>query len=193
MRRPGVTLRPLVLLLAACCSNVAFGQNLPTITAADWEHLLPSIRSVLKGEFPNERVEELSEISIERTVDVTGDGIPAALVHIGPAGAYTAELTVMRLEDSKPVTAIFRQKEGKTGALIFLEGSSVRHGEAVTMRPKEHVVFSGHWSTDDSGKVDHCTGEAYKWSPQAKIFNFSRRLTSKIIREWCSNLRFDTP
>jgi hypothetical protein len=45
--------------------------------------MIPNIRSVLVREFPKEKVGEHYQIRIERKGDVTGDGVPEALVYLG--------------------------------------------------------------------------------------------------------------
>lgn len=57
--------------------------------------MIPAIHELLKSRPGNH--EERYPISIRKTADVTGDGVPEALVYLGEGGAYTDYLAVLRV------------------------------------------------------------------------------------------------
>jgi len=153
--------------------------------AVEWKRMIPDIRTVLQKTFPNERIEEHYPITIVATGDITGDSVPEALVTLGDGGAYTDEVTLVRMEGHNPVAAVFRQKDSKVSSMVFAQGSSVRHGETVEMKPERQAVYAGHWSTDDAGKLNGCYVEAYRWHAKTRTFNFNEMLSGEIGREFC--------
>jgi hypothetical protein len=94
----------------------------------------------------------------------------------------------MRLQNGRPVVATFRQPDGKTGPWTFLEGSSVRHGAAVSLRPEFHAIFAAHYSMGNFGKIETCGGEAYEWNIKTETFDYSKRLSKRIGKDFCHEL-----
>ncbi|WP_263366393.1 hypothetical protein [Edaphobacter bradus] len=154
----------------------------------DWKAMLPEVQEATQKEFRD--AGEHYAVSISRTAEVTGRGTLEALVDLGSGGAYTDAMTVMRMEDGRPVVALFRGKDGMVSSMVFLEGASVMHGKAVEMVRSEHAIFSGHWSRNSDGtKFGKCKGEAYRWNAAAKRFDFSQGLSNKLTRDFCRKKR----
>ncbi|HET9318850.1 MAG TPA: hypothetical protein VFO27_03715 [Bryobacteraceae bacterium] len=147
--------------------------------------MIPEIRALLQKEFPDQRIEAHYAITIVATGDITGDSVPEALVTLGDGGAYTDEVTLVRMEGHNPVAAVFRQKDTKVSCMVFVQGSSVRHGDTVEMKPERQAIYAGHWSTDDAGKVNGCYVEAYRWHAKTRTFNLNEMLSGEIGREFC--------
>jgi hypothetical protein len=84
----------LVLLLVAALAY-------QTAKPVDWQAMIPIIRSALKND-PEFRGTEQPyySIGIRRTADITGDGVPEALVYLGTGGASTDEMTSGGTSDS---------------------------------------------------------------------------------------------
>jgi len=118
----------------------------PTLKPVNWESLIPAIRTVIGSTSLGVYVEESRPLSIVQKNDITGDGIPEALVDLGSGGAYTSYLTLMRIENNKPVIAQFKQKDGKISPLMFLYGASVMHSEYVEMLPEKNAIYAFHLS-----------------------------------------------
>jgi hypothetical protein len=74
----------------------------PTPKPVDWHTLIPSMRTVLKQEFPKVPIGADREIAIFQTADITGDGVPEAVVGLGIGGASSDLVTLMRLDGAKP-------------------------------------------------------------------------------------------
>src|SRR5882724_10007148 len=106
-----------LLLVAAYAHQIA--------KPVDWQAMIPSIRSVLKIDPDFRDMEQRYSIAMRRTADITGDGVPEALVYLGTGGASTDENTVMRIENGEPVVARFRRRDGKISSMVFLQGASV--------------------------------------------------------------------
>jgi hypothetical protein len=173
----------LVLLLVA-----ALAQQ--TAKPVDWQAMIPIIRSVLKNEaIQNPEFRGIEQpyysIGIRRTADITGDDVPEALVYLGTGGASTDEMTVMRIENGEPVVARFRGRDGKVSSMVFLEGASVMHTDGVDMLPEQHAVYSLHYNYGSNGKLRECTGEAYQWNPDTKLFDYNQPLGKKLTQDTC--------
>jgi len=160
----------------------------------DWKARLPEIRSVVQQTFPRETAEAHYPASISRTADLTGTGESEALVDLG-SGEYTDEFTVVRMEGDTPVVARFRSgKDEKAAPMVFLSGQSEGKGEAVELRPREHVIYTGHWLVSGTGngmKVKKCHGEAYEWDAESKSFSLSKKMGKVLTREFCQKLVAD--
>lgn len=173
----------LVLLLVA---TLAY----QTANPVDWQAMIPVIRSVLKKEaVRNPEFQGIEQpyysIGIRHTADITGDGVPEALVYLGTGGASTDEMTVMRIENGEPVVARFRGRDGKVSSMVFLEGASVMHTDGVEMLPEQHAVYSLHYNYGNNGKLHECTGEAYQWNPDTKLFDYNHPLGKKLTQDTC--------
>ena len=170
-------------------------QQTPPITSPEptppvnWESLISTIRTAVGPTFLGVRVEESGSLSIFQKNDITGDSIPEALVNLGSGGAYTSYLTLMRVENDKPVAAQFKQKDGKVSPLMFLAGASVMNGEGVVMLPDKNAIYAGHWSRAVSGtpfgSLTNCSVEAYQWNSQTKIFDYSASISSEVRPGFC--------
>jgi len=130
-------------------------------------------------------IEEHYSIGIFKTADITGDGVPEALVYLGTGGASTDEMTVMRMEDHKPVLAVFRGRDGKVSPVVFLEGASVTHTDGVELLPEQHAVHAIHYNYSGNGKLHQCGGEAYTWNAQSKTFDYNSALTKNLTKATC--------
>jgi hypothetical protein len=165
--------------------GVAWGQTASDASAAtqqrvDWKKLIPAIREVLKGDFP---AEENEGLYVRTEADITGDGIPEALVNLGRGGAYTDYLAIMRSQNGRPVAAMFKEPNGKTLPLEFAEGANTI---TVELRPDYHAVFVGEYSVNDDGRhLAKCTGKAYQWNRQTATFEYSKRLSKRMGKDFC--------
>jgi hypothetical protein len=98
-----------VALLSCICAPA---QRYTPVIAEEWKAVLPTVQEIVKKEFRDEARGQ-NPIRIYLTDDVTGDGKPEALIDFGCCGAYTDEMTVMRMEDGKPVLALFQANHGR--------------------------------------------------------------------------------
>jgi hypothetical protein len=173
-------------------NEVTFTILESTPKPVNWENLIPTIRTVLGPTFLGVRVEQFEPLSIFQEKDITGDGVPEALVYLGNGGAYTFYLTLMRIEDDKPVVAQFKQKDGKISPLMFLDGASVMNGESTVMLPDKKAIYTGHWSRAVSGtsslSLANCSVEAYQWNSQTRNFDFSLSLSNEIKPGFCQGV-----
>ena len=160
-----------------------------TQKSVNWENLIPIIRKVIGPTFLGIKVEERGAINIYKTSDITGNGIPEALVGLGQGGAYTGYLTLMRIESDKPVLAQFKKKDRKISPMMFLEGASVMNGKDVVMLPEKNTIYQGSWSISTKGKsygkFSDCRVEAYQWNPHTKVFEFNQNLSDEIRSFYC--------
>jgi hypothetical protein len=148
---------------------------------------MPDVREIVRKEFP--MPDSQNPVIIQATADVTGDGTPEALIDLGCCGAYTDEMTVMRMEDGKPVLALFRGSDGKISKRTFLDGASVIHGASVKLMPDRQAIFAGYWDMkSDGNRLGSCSGEAFRWNAEAKTFDFNLKLNGSLVQDFCKRL-----
>lgn len=177
----------------ACCFAPASGAQRrldSTPEALYWKTLTPAIQVVLEEALPpNACQKERKWIYIAEAADVTGDGVPEALVQYCHMGAYTSDVTLMRLEGKKPVVASVRDKDRRIVQPYFLQGSSARNGENVRLLPEKHAVYAIHWHADDSGRLETCNVEAYVWAPDSLTFDENGKLSEETAKSACEKAR----
>ena len=159
----------------------------PTPKPVNWESLIPDIKITLQQAFP-ERIFRDEDIEILTKGDITGDGIPEALVQIY-CGATTCELVLMRIENNKPVVSRFKQKDGEISYLAFSEGAggAGRYGSGTKLiEDKNTIYFTHHFAYNESS--DSCGAEAYQWNSQTKIFEFNVSLSNETGQNYCSKI-----
>jgi len=155
----------------------------------NWNSLIPAIREQLDTEAGQSG--QLYPIGIREEADLTGDGIPEALVYLGTGGAYTDYLAVMRVVNGKPIFADFKSRDGRISHMNFAQGASVMHTIGVEVCRQQQAVFSFHHdlSGDMAQKVVQCGGEAYRWNRKTDVFEFDESLTKRLTRTYCQQVR----
>jgi len=163
----------------------------PTPKPVNWESLIPDIKITLQQVFP-ERIFRDENIRIYTKGDITGDGIPEALVQIG-CGATTCELVLMRIENNKPVVARFKQKDGKISYIGFSEGAggAGRYGSGTKLIEDKNAIYFTHHSAYNKNS-DSCGTEVYQWNSQTKIFEFNISLSNEAGQDYCSKICSET-
>ncbi len=158
-----------------------------------WSQLLPEIRTILKNAFVNHPeivVERMGKINIQETTDITGDGVPEALVWLGDGGAYVLRDILMKLEGGKPVVVSIREKDRKTILADFIDGSSVRNGHDILLLSDKRSIAQGSYMTDDSfHKLESCSVSAYEWNSKNNLFVFSQKLSSETAQSYCDKVK----
>jgi hypothetical protein len=177
------------ICLLCFASWQAFGRTAnPNTKQIDWETMMPAVRSVLEKQFPAEHVGKPYPVGILRPghiADVTGDGIPEALVFLGTGGASTSALALMRIKDDKPIVALSKDRQGKTEPMVFLEGASVTHSDTVDLLPKVRSVSHLHFQYTGDGRLETCEGEVYRWNPHTETFDYDSRRSKRLTQESC--------
>ena len=181
----------LVLMLMPWVQAQTGNPTSPRQVDAAWEAMIPAIQQAIDTESTRNR--EFAgidgrAIAIDETRGVTGDGVPEALVYLGAAGASTDQFTVMRIEDHRPVLAIFRARDGKVSPMIFLRGSSVMHGNSLDLLPQHHAVYASHYIYGADDKLQQCGGEVYAWNGRSKTFDYDGRLSKKLAKATCRQI-----
>ena len=174
-------LKCVLALLAAAALELDASQ-----TEVDWKRLMPAIETLVKRDL---RSDTRYPVQIVHTVDITGDGVPEALVNTGDGGAYTDYLTLIRVEGNKPVLARFKEKDGSVRTKLFAKGSSVMHGETVETLPEKRALYVGHWDMDASGQqLATCTVEAYRWNSHSSTFDYNGVLGLSLKDGFCRRI-----
>jgi len=151
----------------------------------NWEGLIPAIRTSLGPIDLGVRIEASRSLRISEKKDITGDNITEALVDLGSDGAYTSLLTLMRIENDKPVVAQFKMRDGRISPLTHASGASIMNSASVVMLPDKNAIYTGSWSRGPLGDLANCSVEAYRWNPQTKNFDFNLNLSNEIRSGFC--------
>jgi hypothetical protein len=181
-------MKTVILLLSVTTLTLAQTGSASPQSLADWQSMIPAIREVLKAQFPDERVEGPTPMGILRpghVADITGDGVSEALVSFGVGGASTSQLTLLRIDGDKPVVARFKDRAGKFGPMVFVEGASVMHTDDVDLMPQEHSLYAIHYNYGANGKLHQCGGEAFTWNRHSKTFDYNPALTNRLTKIKC--------
>jgi len=178
------------MLLINPFASPLHSQQQQSSTPIDWKVMTPGIEAALESKFKFCDQDRRS-IDVVQTADITGDGVPEALVDYCHMGAYTSDLALIQLMGGKPVLAHFQGKDGKPFTPGFLEGASVKNGETTKLLPEKHAVYAIHWNTDDSLKLAACTVDAYVWSAKSGTFNANRAISKEIAKQACSEKRLE--
>ena len=116
----------LVIILAGVVGYLTLVKKPASTTApakpipqpVSWDNLIPKVWTVVKPEFQEFQSDPVafdrqSYIRIIEKADITGDGIQEALVSMGSRGATNGWVVLLRIENDEPITANFKQKDGK--------------------------------------------------------------------------------
>jgi hypothetical protein len=176
------------LLLGWACSAGAQGAQNDAPPAVDWRALAPQMQTAL-GDAYLICNRSSRTIEIGQTADITGDGVPEAIVAYCRQGPYTSNVALMMLDDGKPVLARFRDSRGKPVNPTFMAGASVSDGEGVKFMPFRHAFYDIQWHIDKSMKMDRCTVDAYVWNPGISTWDQSESVSKEIASTECTHLR----
>jgi hypothetical protein len=203
-----LTAATLVVLMATTHpSSSAQGKPTPKAQAVDWGRLVPLIPAALGNKFDGC---DADDIEVMDTADFSGEGGSVALVDYCHIGAYMDTLTVLRVENGKPVQARFRDEHGKPVDTDFLDGASVMHGAGLQLVPEEHAVLEIYWNAEDAENAraaQHsdqttdapkqpipqvsCGATAYRWNPQSKTFDIDCKLSQKLMASECRKVQHE--
>jgi hypothetical protein len=180
----------IVLLLISPFASPLHSQQQQSSAPIDWKAMTPGIQATLESKFKF-CDEDRRSIDVVQTADITGDGVPEALVDYCHMGAYTSDLALIQLMGGKPVLAHLQGKDGKPFTPGFLEGASVKNGEATKLLPEKHSVYAIHWNTGNSLKLASCTVDAYVWNAESGTFNANGAISKEIAKHACSQKRME--
>jgi hypothetical protein len=148
-----------------------------------WQARLPAIQSLIKHVFPTEAANAHYPVSVLQTANLSGTGGSEALVNLG-SGGYTDDVTVMQLQGENPVAAKFHKGDRVT-PLVFTVGSADDRGGEVRLVEKDHAIFTGYWEMKGV-KLKECRGEVYQWDGVAKNFNYEKKLSKQMGKDYCT-------
>lgn len=164
--------------------NGANNKENSALSEINWRNITREIAGEARKEFPDIRIED-EFVSIYKESDVTGDNKNEVFVNLGPAGAYTSYVVLVRMQGNKPVFPSFKHKNGKIEPILFLSGASVRNELDVEMIKDKQAVYSSSLFMDNEGKTENCEIGAYKWNSTMGIFEFNKELTHEFENNYC--------
>jgi len=154
-----------------------------------WAKQISKIKTILKETEDISAEGQLRPVQVVREADLTGDGVPEALVAIGSGGAYTDDLALFIWQGDKPVLAKFIDAAGEEGPIILSEGASVRNGASVNWKPEQKVIYAGSWNVDFDGALADCEVNAYQYSRDSLAFVYNQNLSADLGSQFCADLR----
>ncbi len=139
---------------------------------------------VLKNAFPDMKfIGENGNPYISETVDLTGDGVPEAIVDMGCGGASIEYYTVCYIRNGTLKVVNFKDKNGKISHMFFDEGSSIKHTSELKFLNDgkgNTVLYSAETVKNDSGEVTDITVNAYKWNKTENLFEYNEEFSKEI-------------
>lgn len=162
-------------------------QPTPEPVSANWENLRPEIERITRPIFvyAGGIGLETRPISIEPVGDITGDGIPEALVSIGEGRADISIL--MRIENDRPVVARFRLRDGNISPRTFVTGSTTAMHQGVSVLPNRNVIYAFNW-IGVTYRETECNIETYQWNAQTRTFDFNTTLSNELQPGLCQEI-----
>ena len=112
MYSPPFAIKSSILIVALIAFPAISSAQNSAVSAevSRWQALQPEIeKSLSKEPIWNDCPEEQRAIVITQAADVTGDGLPEAVVEYCHMGAYTSNTVIMRLVNGRPVIARLKE------------------------------------------------------------------------------------
>jgi hypothetical protein len=162
----------------------------PTPKPVNWESLIPNIKIALQQAFPGKNFQDEDiRLGNNPNVDITGDGVPEALVTEVCGATGYCDLVLIRMENNQPVVARFKEKNGEItyGKLVNGSGGAGRYGAETKFIESKNAVYSARYYADNSN-YDICEANAYQWNSQTKLFEFNISLSNEIGQDYCSKI-----
>ena len=157
------------------------------VISFQWKDEFKSARKALRETFPDIDLEERSSMRIEQEDDVTGDGIPEALISLGTGGASTDFYALVRMTENGPESVQFRTEDGSVEALTLLQGGSVTHSDAVLLDPERHAVSTASvMRSGEDGRIDSCVVDTYIWNEKDELFTYSVTESRRTQNDFCT-------
>lgn len=170
--------------------NFVVGTEVPLDMHFPWYNYTRKIRSLFDTHFMGIRIGADRPVSIQDTFDITGDSIPEALVSLGTKQSYIGYHTLIRADQTRMVQpALFTYKNGQTGHVLFLEGSSPIDGMQIIASSSIQSIISAHWNIDafDPQKIE-CEFDVYTWSASSSMFVFNTAMSGIANHETCQTI-----
>lgn len=173
-----------ILLVALVAGGIYLWQknkkisltSAPTSKSVDWESLFPDIQVAFLQASPNLQVEGL-RYSIFEEADITGDGIPEALVKTTWPDNYST-LTLVKIKDGKPILPLFKDVEGITRNTSW--GTPISPNDILKMSPDKNALYSSAWVAGNT-----CWVQAFQWNAQTEIFEYNPDLSEEVGQDYC--------
>jgi len=178
------SLKTVVVFLASLI--VLAQESLPSQHNRDialWENLLPKVEAELARHQIVCDAASNWKVRIASVADLTGDGVPEAVVDWCNGGAYTDSLILMRLENGRPVLARSRER-GRYGFMELASGTSAMHSVGYKFHPEQHAIYFIQYQFEGFDKENRAFGQTakvdvYVWSPTTKAFEYNRDLSKR--------------
>ncbi len=154
-----------------------------------WGNLLPKVEAELaRHQMVCDSARNL-KVRVAAVADLTGDGVPEAVINWCNGGAYTDWLILMRLENGRPVLARSREN-GKYSSIGIAYGTSAMHSAGYEFHPEQHAIYTfeldiGGWTEPSVAREPSVAKEitahvkVYVWNPKTKTFDWNRKLSKQ--------------
>ncbi len=152
----------------------------------NWKNLVPVIRAAFSGPYKDELEQfgEISESSILKTVDITGDCTTEALVSLESGGAYVESFGIAMYGNGNVYVPKVKSPNGEIGYVRLGSGASIKNQVGGDLIPGiGFYTFTKEVNEDSS--VKSCEASAYKWNKDAGIFAYNQELTTVWQNKEC--------
>ncbi len=154
----------------------------------DWALKDSAILRSTSAAFPEDGVGERSKVSVLKQADVTGDGIPEALVDLGNGGASTDYVSLVRhMNDGAISVARWKDVDGSIGPVRLLAGAAVLHSDDPGMIPEMKAIYQRETAyRPEDGGLSSCSVTAYVWKGSEELFSYDPDLSLTLSADLCS-------
>ncbi len=156
----------------------------------NWQSFTKQEFEKIITQYPDIWFEKDFGLSLSKTLDLTGDGIPEAI--ISGNGGNNSISFILRMENGKPLVTKMKQKNGSIVPIQLLELGRISGSMSYGILPSNDGFYTTAFvrktdNENDEGELvcDREMINAYVWKPSSRLFEWDANLTAKYISEVC--------
>ncbi len=180
------TISVLVVLLLTL-GGFVFGYYQKGSTSTDqvasfaWNDVMPEAREMLRVYFPGSRTEAAAELQgpakLVAEDDITGDGIPEALIDLNQGGG--SSVVLVQMINGKPMVAPVYRTDGNPGLIVGSMYSTNDVENIMKMLPEQNAIYLAIRNKNG------CEVYAYRWNNERQAFVENPNLAAEIHQNYC--------
>ncbi len=162
----------------------------PTSTSKgpEWEKLTSAdFIKIITTQEPTAWFEKDFGLSLSKTIDLTGDGVPEAIVD-GNGGNNGVSFILQKNSNGTISVLNQKNKDGTINHIQLVFVGRVMVSERFELLPQERGFYTASLSNDGEEGVFRCNDvgvNAYVWNASTKLFEWNQSLTSKYTLQVC--------
>ncbi len=174
---------PLILYVLFAASMLAQTQENDLAPAnpavAAWKQLLPSVSTVLGPQL------NCDAPVIVDAAEFSGHGPSVALVKACPTGDRSDQITVLILENGKPVVAQFRDPSGNPMTPKLERSKSPTKPRDIQLDSRHDEIITTAQDRDEHNQFLGCIAAVYSWNEHTRTFDWNTKKSKKQFATYC--------